>query len=108
MVSRTSLNISSADSFLGVAFNVASYGLLTHMVAQVSGMLPGELTWMGGDVHLYRNHLEGVREQLSREPYPAPELYLNPTVTSLFDFTKDDIKLVNYQHHPAIKGEISV
>lgn len=78
------------------------------MVAQVSGMLPGELTWMGGDVHLYRNHLEGVREQLSREPYPAPELYLNPTVTSLFDFTKDDIKLVNYQHHPAIKGEISV
>lgn len=98
----------SADSFLGVAFNVASYGLLTHMVAQVSGMLPGELTWMGGDVHLYRNHLDGVREQLSREPYPAPELYLNPEITNLFAFTKDDISLVNYQHHPAIKGEIAV
>jgi thymidylate synthase len=98
----------SADSFLGVAFNVASYGLLTHMVAQVSDMLPGELTWMGGDVHLYRNHLDGVREQLSREPYPPPKLHLNPEITNLFAFTTDDIKLVNYQHHPAIKGDISV
>jgi thymidylate synthase len=98
----------SADAFLGVAFNVASYGVLTHMVAQVNNMLPGELTWMGGDCHIYRNAIEQVKLQLSREPYPEPELWLNPDVKSLFDFKLEDVRLVNYRHHSPIKADVAV
>lgn len=94
--------------FLGVPFNVASYAILTHMVAQVVNMVPGELVWIGGDVHLYANHLDQVNEQLTREPFPAPTLVLNPDITSLFDFTLGDIKLSNYQSHEAIKAEVAV
>jgi thymidylate synthase len=98
----------SADAFLGVAFNVASYGLLTHMVAQVNNMVPGELTWQGGDCHIYRNAMEQVKLQMTREPYPEPELYLNPAITNLFDFKAEDIQLLNYKHHDPIKATVAV
>lgn len=98
----------SCDFGIGVPFNVASYGILTHMVAQVVNMVPGEFIWNGGDVHLYANCLELANEQLEREPYPAPTISLNPAITSLFDFKLEDIKLVNYQAHPPIKAEVAV
>jgi thymidylate synthase len=98
----------SVDSFLGLPFNIASYALLTHMVARHVNMVPGQFVWMGGDIHLYTNHLEQVEEQLSREPYQAPKLWLNPKVTNLFDFESKDIKLKEYQHHPALKGEVAI
>lgn len=97
----------SADLFLGVPFNIASYALLLHMVAQVTGLQPGVYTHYLNDVHIYRNLVDQVRTQLTREPYPLPALWLNPEVKSIFDFTMDDIKLVNYQHHRAIRGEMS-
>ncbi len=98
----------SCDSFLGVPFNIASYSLLTIMIAQVCGLKPGEFVWTGGDTHLYVNHLEQVDEQLSREPRPAPSLKINPDVTDLFQFTFEDITVENYDPHPAIKAPIAV
>ncbi len=98
----------SADIFLGVPFNIASYALLTLMVAQVTGLKPGDFVHTLGDAHLYLNHLEQTDLQLSREPYPLPQMRLNPDVHNLFDFTYDDFKLVDYQHHAHIKAAVAV
>lgn len=98
----------SADIFLGVPFNIASYSLLTMMVAQVVGLQPGEFIWTGGDCHLYLNHLEQVELQLGREPYPLPTMRLNPAVKDLFAFRYEDFELLNYQHHPHIKAPVAV
>jgi thymidylate synthase len=98
----------SADIFLGVPFNIASYSLLTMMVAQVCDLEPGEFVHTLGDAHLYLNHLEQARLQLTREPYPLPQLKLNPAVKSIFDFDYQDFTLENYQHHPTIKADIAV
>lgn len=98
----------SADIFLGVPFNIASYALLTLMIAQVAGYQPGDFVHTLGDAHLYLNHLEQARLQLSRKPYPLPQMKLNPAVTDLFDFDYDDFQLVNYQYHPHIKAPIAV
>jgi thymidylate synthase len=98
----------SADVFLGVPFNIASYALLTMMIAQVSNLGLGDFVHTLGDAHLYLNHLEQARLQLSREPYPLPQLNLNPTVRSIFDFDYSDFELLNYQAHPTIKAEIAV
>jgi thymidylate synthase len=97
----------SADLFLGVPFNIASYALLTQMVAQQVGLELGELVWTGGDCHVYDNHVEQVREQLSRDAYPFPELVLHKA-DSLFDYAYDDFEVVGYQHHPAIKAPVAV
>jgi thymidylate synthase len=98
----------SADIFIGVPFNIASYALLLMMVAQTVNLKPGEFIHTLGDAHIYRNHLEQVRLQLTREPRPLPSMMLNPAVKSLFDFTYSDFTLENYNPHPHIKGEISV
>ena len=98
----------SADIFLGVPFNIASYALLTLMVAQVTGLQPGEFIHTLGDAHLYSNHLEQVELQLSRELYSLPQMKLNPAVSNLFDFTYDDFELVGYVHHPHIKAPVAV
>jgi thymidylate synthase len=98
----------SADVFLGVPFNIASYALLTRMVAQVSGLLPGEFVHTLGDAHLYRNHLEQARLQLTREPKPPPTLSLNPEVRSLFAFRYEDIVLEGYEPHPHIPAKVAV
>jgi thymidylate synthase len=98
----------SADSFLGVPFNIASYALLTMMMAQVTGLKPGEFIHTFGDLHIYNNHIDQVKLQLTREPYPLPQMKINPDVKSIFDFKYDDFELVNYQSHPHIKGKVSV
>jgi thymidylate synthase len=98
----------SADIFLGVPFNIASYALLTLMMAQVCGLKPGDFVHTFGDAHIYLNHVDQVNLQLSREPFPLPEMKLNPEIESIFDFKFEDFELVNYQAHPTIKGEISV
>lgn len=98
----------SADSFLGVPFNIASYALLTMMVAQVCGLEPGDFVHTLGDAHLYRNHLEQARLQLTREPRPLPRMIINPNVHDINDFTYEDFTLVGYDPHPHIKAEVSV
>jgi thymidylate synthase len=98
----------SADVFLGVPFNIASYALLTMMVAQVCNLGVGDLIQLMGDTHLYLNHLDQARLQLTREPLPLPKMILNPNITSIFDFKYEDFELINYQSHPHIKAEISV
>lgn len=98
----------SADMFLGVPFNIASYALLTCMIAHVSGLQPGEFIHSLGDAHIYHNHLDQVLEQINRQPKPLPSIRLNPDMKDLFAFTADDIKLIGYNPHPKIKGEVAV
>ncbi len=97
----------SADMFLGVPFNIASYALLTHMVAAQTLLEVGEFVWTGGDCHIYDNHVEQVREQLTREAFPLPTLRLAPR-ESIFDYTYEDIEVLDYRHHPAIKAPVAV
>jgi thymidylate synthase len=98
----------SCDMFLGVPFNVASYSLLTHMIAQVCGLGVGEFVHVLGDAHIYLNHVEQVKEQLSREPLPAPTLWINPEVTDITKFTMEDFRLDGYQSHASIKAPMAV
>jgi len=98
----------SCDSFLGVPFNIASYALLTHMVAHVTGLEPGEFIWTGGDCHIYLNHFEQVNTQLARTPKKLPKLVLNPNVKDIFSFTIDDFTLTDYDADPSIKAPIAV
>ena len=102
------LYMRSGDLFLGVPFNIASYSLLTMMIAQVCDLRPGELVLTLGDAHLYLNHLEQVETQLSREPYPPPSMRLDPGIETLFDFRYEHFTLENYRHHPAIRAPIAV
>lgn len=98
----------SADLFLGVPFNIASYSLLLHMVAQVTGLTPHEFVHSLGDTHIYNNHVDAVKEQLTRTPLPPPTLWLNPEVKNIDDFTMEDIELKDYQSHPPIKAAMAV
>ena len=98
----------SADLFLGVPFNIASYALLTHMVAQQTDLEVGDFVWTGGDCHIYDNHVEQVERQLSREPFPYPELRLNRRPDSILEYEPEDIEIVGYQHHPGIKAPVAV
>ena len=98
----------SADVFLGVPFNIASYALLVLMMAQVTGLQPGEFIWTGGDTHLYLNHLEQAQLQLTREPRELPTMKLNPEIKDIFDFKYEDFELVNYNPHPPIKAPVAV
>lgn len=98
----------SADVFLGVPFNIASYSLLTHMMAQICNLEVGDFVWTGGDCHLYLNHLEQTQEQLKREPLPLPRLQIKREPQSLFDYQFDDFEFVDYQCHPAIKAPIAI
>ncbi len=98
----------SADVFLGVPFNIASYALLTMMMAQVTGLEPGDFVHTFGDVHIYSNHIEQVKLQLTREPYPLPTMKINPEIENIFDFKYEDFELTGYQAHPGIKGAVAV
>ena len=98
----------SADYFLGVPFNIASYALLTHMVAQQCDLLPGDFIWTGGDVHIYQNHMDQVNLQLSRQPFDLPVLHIKRKPASLFEYQFDDFEVLNYNYHPGIKGPIAV
>lgn len=111
-VAKNKLSLSmyqrSADMFLGVPFNIASYSLLLHMVAQVTGLEAGEFVHVLGDTHIYLNHIDQVKEQLKRDEYTLPKLWLNPEIKDIDSFTMDDIKLVDYKYHPSIKAEMAV
>lgn len=98
----------SADVFLGVPFNIASYALLTLMMAQVCNLEPGDFVHTFGDAHIYSNHMDQIKEQLSRAPFPLPSMKINPDVKDLFDFKYDDFELVGYEAHPHIKGKVAV
>jgi thymidylate synthase len=98
----------SADIFIGVPFNIASYSLLTMMIAQVAGLEPGDFVHTLGDAHLYLNHVEQARLQIAREPFPLPQMTINPQVKSIFDFEYEDFELVGYNAHPHIKAEVAV
>ena len=98
----------SADSFLGVPFNVASYSLLTHLVAQQAGLGVGDFVWTGGDCHLYLNHLDQVQEQLARTPYPPPQLVIRRKPPTLFDYVYEDFEIAHYRHHAPIKAPVAV
>lgn len=98
----------SADVFLGVPFNIASYALLTIMVAQVTGHQPGDFVHTFGDVHIYSNHIDQVKLQLTRQPFPLPQMKINPDVNTIFGFEFEDFELINYQSHPHIKGDVAV
>lgn len=98
----------SADTFLGVPFNIASYALLLHMIAQQTGYEVGEFVWTGGDVHLYNNTIEQAKEQVSREPYPLPKLVIKRKPESIFDYKFEDFEIVDYESHPHIKAQVSV
>jgi thymidylate synthase len=98
----------SADFFLGVPFNIASYALLTIMIAKITGLKPGEFVWTGGDTHLYLNHLDQAREQIARDPRPSPKLIIKGDATKIEDFKFEDFELVGYDPHPPIKAPIAV
>lgn len=98
----------SADYFLGVPFNIASYALMTHLFAQQCDLLPGEFVWTGGDVHIYTNHIEQTNLQLSRQPYALPQLNIKRRPSSIFEYQFEDFEIVNYQSHPSIKAPIAV
>ena len=101
-------NMRSSDAFLGTPWNITFYALLLHMIAQITNHAPNELLYSGCDVHIYSNHIEQVKEQLTRVPFTTPTLELNKDVTDIFQFKYEDIKLMNYISHPAIKAEIAV
>lgn len=98
----------SCDVGLGVPFNIVQYSILTHMIAHVTGHTAVEFVWTGGDVHIYKNHIEQLKQQLQRTPHTPPKLELNPNVTEINDFTYEDINIISYTHHPAIRMDVSV
>lgn len=98
----------SCDVGLGVPFNIVQYSIMAHMFAHVTGHVAKEFVWTGGDVHIYNNHIDAIREQIARTPYESPTLILNPSVKEIDDFKYDDFAIVGYQHHPAVKMEVSV